>query len=154
MKPHYTDEEANAILRRAVERMPMKDEMSHEQLEKIASEIGITPEALRQAEVDYKAEDGQREQYRLFLAHERGMFKSHLYSYIGVITSLFILNFVTSREYWWFLWPAFAWGLGLFFHSVRVYARDNSMHIEAYNTWLRQRQPKVLPPTNDRLPRI
>lgn len=138
--------------------MPLKDEMSREQLEKIASEIGITPEALRQAETDYTAEDGQREQYRQFLAHERGVFKAHLSSYIGVIGFLFILNcvinVVSRNAVWWFFWPALPWSLGLFFHAMRVYARDNAMHIEAYNTWLKARQPKVLPPPNDRLPRV
>lgn len=156
MKPHYSEEEANAILRRAIEMMPLKDAMSLEQLEKIGAEIGISPELLRRAEADYRAEDHQRDEYRQFLAHEKGMFKAHLYSYIGVIGFLAILNavviHVSNDPVWWFFWPAMGWGLGLFFHAVRVYARDNAMHIEAYNTWLKSRQPKVLPPFNDKPP--
>ena len=154
MKPHYSEEESNDILRRAIEKMPMKDAMSLEQLEKIGAEIGISPEALRQAEAEHRAAGGQKQQYEAFRALEVGVFKTHLYAYIGVNTFLFLINLITGRDYWWFVFPLLGWGLGLFFHAVKVYARDSQMHIEAYNGWLKEREPKVLPPTNDRLPRI
>lgn len=152
MKPHYSEEEANDILRRAIEKLPIRDAMSLEQLEKIGAELGISPEALRQAEAEHIAAGSQNQQYKVFMAHERGAFKTHLYSYIGVNSFLFLINFITGHEYWWFVYPLLGWGLGLFFHAVKVYARDSQMHIDAYNHFLKQRQPKVLPPRdNDRL---
>jgi hypothetical protein len=153
VKPHYSEEEANDILRRAIEKLPIRDAMSLEQIEKIGAELGITPEALRQAEAEHLADGGQKQEYAVFLAHERGPFKTHLYLYAGVNAFLFLINFITNRDYWWFVFPLLGWGLGLYFHAVKVYARDSQMHIDAYNQFLKQRQPKVLPPRDtDRLP--
>jgi hypothetical protein len=110
MKPHYSEEEANAILHRAIERMPMKGEMTREQLENIAGEIGITPDALRRAEQEQVAEGGRQEQYAQFLAHERGVFKSALYSFIGVNTFLMFINYNTAWGFKWFVFPLLGMG--------------------------------------------
>lgn len=44
----------------------------------------------------------------------------HLVSYLGVMAFLAFINMMTSW-YPWFLWPAFGWGLGLFFHYMGVF---------------------------------
>ncbi|MFN8454573.1 MAG: 2TM domain-containing protein [Anaerolineae bacterium] len=43
-------------------------------------------------------------------------FLSHLGSYVIIIGMLAGLNWITSWEYLWFLWPALGWGVGLTFH--------------------------------------
>ncbi len=48
-------------------------------------------------------------------------FYGHLTSYILVLTLLIYINLKYSPEYLWFLWTMFGWGLGLFFHAVRVF---------------------------------
>ncbi|HEY3415204.1 MAG TPA: 2TM domain-containing protein [Armatimonadota bacterium] len=151
MKPHYSEEESNDILRRAIENMPLKDAMSLEQLEKIGAELGISPEALRLAEAEHLAEGGRRELYSEFLAHERGAFQSALYSFIGVNAFLFAFNYLTTRGFWWFVFPLLGMGLGLFKHWVRANVRDSQDHIDAYNDWLHVHHPgpapkKELPP--------
>lgn len=151
MKPHYSEEESNDILRRAIEKMPLKDAMSLEQLEKIGAEMGISPEALRQAEAEHLADGGRRELYREFLAHERGAFQSALYSFIGVNVFLFGINYFVSRGFWWCGIVFLAMGLNLYKLWVRSCVRDTQDHIDAYNDWLRIHHPeptpkKVLPP--------
>ena len=47
-------------------------------------------------------------------------FYAHLMSYLGVIGFLALINVLTAR-YPWFLWPALAWGLGLFAHYMAVF---------------------------------
>jgi signal transduction histidine kinase len=47
-------------------------------------------------------------------------FYAHLQSYLGVIAFLALINAFTTW-YPWFLWPAFGWGLGLFFHYMGVF---------------------------------
>lgn len=48
-------------------------------------------------------------------------FYRHLMTYTFVIAFLFLLNLMTSPSYWWFLFPALGWGLGLAFHYVDVF---------------------------------
>ncbi|MFN9110444.1 MAG: 2TM domain-containing protein [Bacteroidota bacterium] len=48
-------------------------------------------------------------------------FYGHLTSYVIVVGLLMYLNLKYSPEYLWFLWTMFGWGLGLFFHAVRVF---------------------------------
>ncbi|NNM18010.1 MAG: 2TM domain-containing protein, partial [Croceitalea sp.] len=43
-------------------------------------------------------------------------------SYIVVITGLGILNYYTNGwRYMWFLWAAFGWGIGIFFHAINTF---------------------------------
>lgn len=48
-------------------------------------------------------------------------FYGNLFSYIVVITGLAILNFTTSPEHWWFLYPALGWGFGVAAHGMSVF---------------------------------
>ena len=48
-------------------------------------------------------------------------FYIHLTVYIAVNVLLIVINFLTSREYLWFKWPLFGWGIGLFFHAMSVF---------------------------------
>ena len=49
-------------------------------------------------------------------------FYGNLTSYLIIIPSLAILNYVTNGwSYAWFLWAAFGWGIGLLAHAMGVY---------------------------------
>jgi hypothetical protein len=48
-------------------------------------------------------------------------FYIHLAVYIGVNILLCIINLLTSPRYLWFLWPLIGWGIGVFFHALRVF---------------------------------
>lgn len=52
-------------------------------------------------------------------------FLQHLGAYGIVITMLFVINLVTSRDSWWFLWVAFFWGVGLAFHAYDMFIGEN-----------------------------
>jgi signal transduction histidine kinase len=47
-------------------------------------------------------------------------FYGHLMSYLGVMAFLAFVNLLTTG-YPWFLWPALAWGVGLFAHYMAVF---------------------------------
>ena len=49
-------------------------------------------------------------------------FYIHLAVYVGVNVLLIIINLSTSTQYLWFKWPLLGWGIGLFFHGLRVFA--------------------------------
>jgi len=48
-------------------------------------------------------------------------FYSHLLSFILVMLVLIIINIRYSPEHIWFFWPLLGWGIGLFFHAVKVF---------------------------------
>ena len=49
-------------------------------------------------------------------------FYGNLTSYVIVITGLGILNYWTNEwRYMWFLWAAFGWGIGIFFHAMHTF---------------------------------
>ena len=56
-------------------------------------------------------------------------FYIHLACYVGVIGLLFVINVLTSPLHPWFLWPAFGWGIGIFFHFMGVFG----------SRWVRER---------------
>jgi len=48
-------------------------------------------------------------------------FYSHLLSFVLVMLVLIVINIRFSPEHIWFFWPLLGWGLGLFFHGVKVF---------------------------------
>jgi hypothetical protein len=48
-------------------------------------------------------------------------FYIHLVVYVAVNILLVAINLKTTPEHYWFLWPLFGWGLGIFFHALGVY---------------------------------
>lgn len=53
-------------------------------------------------------------------------FYSSLIFYILFIGILAAVNYYTNHfSYMWFLWAAFGWGIGLFFHAIKVFRNDS-----------------------------
>lgn len=48
-------------------------------------------------------------------------FYRHLTIYITVCILLIIINFSTSTEYLWFIWPLMGWGFAVLLHALRVF---------------------------------
>lgn len=49
-------------------------------------------------------------------------FYANLGSYIVVISILALINYLTiGFGYMWFLWAAFGWGIGIFFHALKTF---------------------------------
>jgi hypothetical protein len=70
-------------------------------------------------------ETNRQEEERYFKAKKRVEdikgFYGNLISYIAVNTGLMILNLLTSPKYLWFFWPLLGWGIGVFFHGMKVF---------------------------------
>jgi hypothetical protein len=48
-------------------------------------------------------------------------FYGHLIAYVFVNMGLLVINLLTSPNYLWFFWPLLGWGIGVFFHGMRVF---------------------------------
>ncbi|WP_420630288.1 2TM domain-containing protein [Candidatus Leptofilum sp.] len=48
-------------------------------------------------------------------------FYRHLTIYIAVSVLLMLINFSTSTEYLWFIWPLMGWGFAVLLHALQVF---------------------------------
>lgn len=48
-------------------------------------------------------------------------FYGHFTSYVIVLAILIYINLKYTPEYLWFIWTMLGWGIGLFFHAMRVF---------------------------------
>jgi hypothetical protein len=78
----------------------------------------------------------------LALAHVRKLrgFYIHLAQYGIVIAFLTIVNLMTSRHYYWVIWVALGWGVGVLFHGLRVFDQVPFLS----GQWERQQVEKYL----------
>ena len=56
-------------------------------------------------------------------------FYRHLTVYIAVCVLLIIINFSTSTEYLWFIWPLMGWGLAVVLHALSVFAFSGELGV-------------------------
>lgn len=117
----YSDEEVSAIFRRALAGGGHRDTIDHSELVDIARSSGISPEQL-EAAIDQEAREGDleaaREKWKQ--RHHREFF-SHLTSYCIINGFLVFVYLMTSRGYFWVIWPMMGWGIGLAFHYVNTF---------------------------------
>jgi class 3 adenylate cyclase len=65
-------------------------------------------------------ESEEGEKYARIKAQARVKFYNHLYVYVGVNAFLIVINLISSPFNWWFPFPLLGWGLGLFFHWMKL----------------------------------
>ena len=122
-----SDQDIEEILKLAIRNTGASDEALRQRLNSAATELGISPEALAQAEAQYRAQRVEREAVEreesqfdaAFQAHRKEEMKAmrdHAISYVAVNAGLIFINAVTSFGSWWFFAPLMGWGIGLFFH--------------------------------------
>ena len=75
-----------------------------------AKEIAEGPQEERKLEETFIGKPDSRRN------RSKGVFKNHMYIYLGVIVFLFLINLFTYDGDIWFHFPALAWGLILFIH--------------------------------------
>lgn len=150
MKPLYTDEEANDILRRAIERMPVKEAMSRAQLESIASEVGVSVEGLRKAEADLATEQAGNLEHRAFVTSRRRPFLWHalLFALLGALLLAFA-DLSDPGIHFAFELVSVTWGAGLAVHGFRALQTRGTAFQAEFAAWRSRRA--ILDMTDDQL---
>ncbi len=74
------------------------------------------------ASTDASASLREREEKMAF-RHVRKVkaFYMHLAQYVAIVGGLALLNWFTSPHYWWVLWVACGWGIGLLSHAAATF---------------------------------
>jgi hypothetical protein len=119
MSRNYSSEQIQRIIRRA-QKSQMSDEIDHEELLRMASELGLdlrAVEAAAAAEDDAANLEAERTRKR---RRRREQFRQHFSVFLIVMVFIFILNLLTRGPFW-FQWPLLGWGLGVAFHYHSAY---------------------------------
>ena len=145
MRQHYTEEEANEILQRAVERQVGTGGMSRDQLLKLATEIGVSPEALDRAEAEWSVESQERGLQKAFNEERRGKWRVDLLTYIATCTFLALLNRAVSPWFFWAIFPILGMGLRVVLDAIKVHHPVGEEYEREFQNWLEKREKRPLP---------
>ncbi|MEH1868526.1 MAG: 2TM domain-containing protein [Nostoc sp.] len=133
----YDSEDVQKILEIALTRK-QEGEFSREQLIEMASELGISSDILEKTEKKWLVQQEEERSRRTFNTFRRRAFWGHFVSFLAVNLFLILLNLITSPSYFWAIFPALGWGLGLFFHWWGVYHSKSEDYEIAFQKWRSQ----------------
>ena len=116
----FTVSEVEAILRRALNRKRDTGEITRDELEDTARELGIDANEVARAihgQRKLGAVESAREEFKTRQRHD---FYQHLRSYLIVCGALFLLDVLITGGSW-FYYVMIAWGIGLAFHASHAF---------------------------------
>ncbi|MEH6597255.1 MAG: 2TM domain-containing protein [Colwellia polaris] len=107
---------------RTIQRIERGQKAGLESLKSLAAVFEIELEDLQEEKNMLNSEKYSEEENRV-IEHVKEIkdFYSHLINYVVVIIGLFIVNFITSPDYYWAWWAAFGWGIGVVSHGMSVF---------------------------------
>ena len=132
-KQRFTQDEMSEILETAARLDGLSgdpNEISLEELNQVASELGIRPETIEAVVANRAATArAEREEQARLAEEEREArekkakawraWRAHLASYIAVMGGLFLMSLVTTGTvFGWWIFPAIGWGMGLGVHTL------------------------------------
>lgn len=154
---HYSDEEAQEILRQSIAKQAQaggfhsehaQDEglvapgITSDQLAKMAAELGISAEVVRETEQNWQLRQAEEADMKAFIAHRRQEFTEHLYAYGIVNAFLLAINYFTEHRITWAIFPLLGWGLGLLFSAREAYVTSGEEFDDEFEKWREKRAKK------------
>ncbi len=107
---------------RTIQRIERGQKAGLESLKSLAAVFEVELDELLMEDTMNNSEKVTEEESRV-IEHVKDIkgFYSHLINYTVVVLGLFIVNFLTSPEYYWAWWAALGWGIGLVSHGISVF---------------------------------
>jgi Predicted transcriptional regulators len=104
---------------RTIQRIERGHKPGLESLKSLAAVFDIDISDL-QKETDMQADTSMSPEERAITKRVRalGGFYSHLTRYVVVLAILFIINWLTTPDYYWAWWVALGWGIAVVSHGV------------------------------------
>jgi hypothetical protein len=124
--PQYTPEEAEEILRRALQRQSEAG-LSRDDLVAAAREVGVSEAALVQAAEEVERGRVERDVVARLATEKRAGLLRHVGAYAMTSVALLLLNLMTTLvtvtdqiPRWWSLFPLGLWGIAVAVHAMRA----------------------------------
>ncbi len=108
---------------RTIQRLERGQTASVESVKALGAAFEIDLSDLKEPEMNTTTSQVVSADEALALAHVRKLrgFYIHLAQYGIIVGFLAIVNLLTSRQYFWVVWVALGWGIGVLFHGLRVF---------------------------------
>jgi hypothetical protein len=136
----YTEDDVSRIIRHALSDRPDHDTISHEELVEIAASSGIDRDRLESV-IDEMEANREIEAARAeWVRRRREKFQRDFTVYLVMSAFFVVLWLLTSRSYFWPIWPILAWGLGMFFEWKKAYMMSEAAIERGARRILRQNQ--------------
>lgn len=136
---YYEEDEAQAILKRAAEISHQRvGALDYDRLKATAEELGISEDALMQAEEEVRHQRAVEAERREFLQERKSGYIGHLAAYI--IVNSFLVAMSVRGGNAWFWGPLLGWGIGLAFHTLGTYFPSKKELDKEFAEWRTKRQ--------------
>jgi transcriptional regulator with XRE-family HTH domain len=134
--------ELSGLSVRTIQRLERGQPASVESLKALGAAFEVDFSALKEPDMNATTSQSVSTDEALALAHVRKLrgFYIHLAQYGIIIAFLTIVNLMTSPHYYWVVWVALGWGVGVLFHGLRVFDRVPFLS----GQWERQQVEKYL----------
>jgi transcriptional regulator with XRE-family HTH domain len=134
--------ELSGLSVRTIQRLERGQPASVESLKALGAAFEVDFSDLKEPDMNATTSQSVSNDEVLALAHVRKLrgFYIHLAQYFIIIAFLTVVNLMTSRHYYWVVWAALGWGVGILFHGLRVFDRVPFLS----GQWERQQVEKYL----------
>ncbi|HTQ11942.1 MAG TPA: 2TM domain-containing protein [Fimbriimonadaceae bacterium] len=140
----YSEQEADQILRKAVENSVVTGAMTRDRLLATAAELGISEDAILRAEQELAAQRDDEERKRTearelkeYRAYRWRKACSSLSGWVSTSILLIGFNLLTSHTISWAIWPVGIWGLVELGEVVQALMTP-ATHGERFERWRRK----------------
>ncbi len=122
----YSVEEVGELIDLAarLDELATSDGLLHEDLLRVADEVGISPAAIERAVVEDRANRRRMTKQARKRVRRRMRFVRHTIVYAVVVSSLFLIDALNGGG-WWFFYVAALWGALLALHGMRFLTRKS-----------------------------
>jgi hypothetical protein len=138
MRHRHEEDEVQEILKRAMD-IDLQKRTREDALRMSAAELGISEEALAQAEVQYLREKAEKDELEEFRAHQRRGYWEHLSSYIIVNSFLVAINLLNWNGHFWAAYPLLGWGIGILCCTSGTFNTRSEEYQKEFERWKRRR---------------
>jgi len=132
----YSDEEAQEILKVAASRQ-LQGGLDLPRLQAAAAELGISPEALADAEAQVMRDRDERILFDEYKRSRRQSFYSSLVTYVAVNAGLWFMMRPS-----WIVWVLGGWGIALVIEGMNAFNSGKPGSPE-FDAWRRERESKT-----------
>ena len=148
-KRFYDEDEAEQILKLASKKMSGIGSISGDELVRTASELGITPDALQEAEEEFERTRTEQQSRQNFDRYTRKEFLSHLVFYLVINGALMALDLRSDGKLGWSYYPLILWGIGILAQAWSTFARSSEDYEKEFRSWRRRQDRKSLKEGSD-----
>ena len=131
------------ILRLAIQKQGAENRDLRQRLLAVGGELGLSPEAIAEAELEYRVAAARKKELALYDKDRRGALRIHFGVYMIVNAAFVGLNILTYQEDRQIWAPAMylLWGIGLAIHAL-VSTRKFDWDDEEFQKWRVERAEK------------